>query len=255
MRKLQLFFVLMFCISLNAMATQIIAHRGNWKENKVPQNSIAALKEAHRINVYGSEMDIYITADDVVVVSHDNDIWGLIIEESKLADLKKIRMQNGEPLPTFEEYLKAHKDFGGDTKLIVEIKEHKLKENNIKATEKALELVKKYDLESKVDYISFNRDVCVWLTKKASKESKVFYLGGDLSPAQVKKLNIGGIDYMAEILLLNPEWIKQAQKLGIYTAIWSLTDDLEEKKMKWFIDRGIDFITTDNPSAVNKMCQ
>ena len=39
---------------------QVIAHRGAWKKNKFPENSIASLNEAIRLKCFGSEFDVYI---------------------------------------------------------------------------------------------------------------------------------------------------------------------------------------------------
>lgn len=53
-------------------ANQVIAHRGYWKTEGSAQNSISSLKNTYRIGVYGSEFDVHITRDGVVVVFHDD---------------------------------------------------------------------------------------------------------------------------------------------------------------------------------------
>ena len=56
----------------------IVAHRGFWKSEAggMSENSIASLKAAQDNGFWGSECDIHITADDVVIVNHNNDIGG-----------------------------------------------------------------------------------------------------------------------------------------------------------------------------------
>ena len=46
----------------------VIAHRGAWKTQGLPENSIASLKEAIRIGCYGSEFDVQFTLDGVAVI-------------------------------------------------------------------------------------------------------------------------------------------------------------------------------------------
>ena len=50
--------------------TGIVAHRG-YHPGSVPENSLASLIEAQKLGVYGSEFDVYVTLDDVVVLYHN----------------------------------------------------------------------------------------------------------------------------------------------------------------------------------------
>lgn len=59
--------------------TQVIAHRGFWKTEGSAQNSITGLQKAAEAGVYGSEFDVQLTADGVVVVNHDDVVEGLVI--------------------------------------------------------------------------------------------------------------------------------------------------------------------------------
>lgn len=90
-------------------AEQVIAHRGYWKTEGSAQNSISSLNNTHRIGVYGSEFDVHITRDGIVVVFHDDDIDGIKIENAQYADIKDKRLANGEGIPTLKEYLEAAK--------------------------------------------------------------------------------------------------------------------------------------------------
>ena len=68
----------LFMLAAHAQ-TQVIAHRGFWKAEGSAQNSITALKKAAEAEVYGSEFDVQLTVDGVVVVNHDETIAGLTI--------------------------------------------------------------------------------------------------------------------------------------------------------------------------------
>ena len=63
--------------------------RNYWKAEGSAQNSIAGLKKAAEAKVYGSEFDVQLTADGVVVVNHDDAIDGLVIGETAYDKLKE----------------------------------------------------------------------------------------------------------------------------------------------------------------------
>ena len=60
-------FTASFAQKFNWNKNQVIAHRGAWKKNNFPQNSIASLNEAVKLGCYGSEFDVWMTADNVLV--------------------------------------------------------------------------------------------------------------------------------------------------------------------------------------------
>ena len=104
--------------------TQIVAHRGMWKENA--QNSLASLKAAQDFGCWGSEFDLHLTDDEVVVVNHDDIIGETKIQTSPLEEVRRYTLKNGEKIPLLDEYLKQ----GALSKcvLVLELKPHYKKE-------------------------------------------------------------------------------------------------------------------------------
>jgi glycerophosphoryl diester phosphodiesterase len=231
--------------------TKVIAHRGYWDTPGSAQNSIASLNKAHEANVYGSEFDVLITADGVLVVNHDDTINGLLIESSNFDQLKETRLSNGEKLPTLEEYLVAGKKNKG-TQLILEIKPHKTKENEDRAVNATVELVKNLGIEQQVEYISFSMNICKKLVELSPK-SQIAYLMSDKSPKELKEAGLTGLDYHYKVLLeIKPGWIDEAKALGLTVNVWTV-DDLE--MMKKLIDKNVDFITTDKPMELKSLLE
>ena len=102
-------YIIAFCFlliqpAMSQKQTQIIAHRGAWKEYALPENSIASLQKAIELKCYGSEFDVRRTKDGVLVVNHDPVYYGDTIELQNYADLNKNKLSNGENLPTLESY-------------------------------------------------------------------------------------------------------------------------------------------------------
>lgn len=75
---------------------QVIAHRGAWKKNNLPENSIASLREAVRIGCYGSEFDVHMTVDSVLVVNHDATFFGMPIAKTSYQELLTKKHPNGK---------------------------------------------------------------------------------------------------------------------------------------------------------------
>ncbi|RYZ53287.1 MAG: glycerophosphodiester phosphodiesterase [Sphingobacteriales bacterium] len=225
-----------------AQKTKVIAHRGYWDVAGSAQNSLASLNKAHEINVYGSEFDVHLSKDGIAVISHDDSIGGMTIEESTYEQLKNITLPNGEHLPTLAEYLEQGKKNKG-TRLILEIKPHKTKEAEDRAVATTLALVKKYKAASMTEYISFSMNICTELIRLAPKAS-VAYLRGEVNPEELKKAGFSGLDYHYKILEKHPDWIGSAKALGLSVNVWTVNDPAI---MQSLIAQGVDFITTDKP--------
>ena len=241
-------FALVACILGIQAQTQVIAHRGFWKTEGSAQNSITALEKAAEAQLYGSEFDVLMTVDGKLVVNHDNKIEEMVIPETPYKKLKKLRIKNGEKLPTLKNYLKKGKKM--DIQLILEAKPLPTKEMEDQAIANIVKMVKKMGLENQVEYISFSLNMCEQLAK-LTPASEIAYLNGDIAPAELKKKGINGIDYHKGVLLnKHPEWIKEAHDLGMKVNVWTVN---KESEMKQLIDMKVDFITTDQPLEVKEL--
>jgi len=242
--------LLLFSIAMLAK-TQIIAHRGYWKQAGSAKNSISSLKNAQTLGAYGSELDVHITSDNVVVVCHDDSIQHHDINSSTYAELKDLKLENGEVLPTLEAYLKQEQK-NTKTKLIIEIKYKKDAELEKKTVKSVVDLVKKFGMEKDVEYISFSMNICKELLQ-LTRNSPVAYLAYKdmvFSPKELKEIGLSGLDYHYALLFQKPEWITEAKALGLTTNAWTVNDTADIQKL---IDLGIDFITTDEPVKTTEL--
>jgi glycerophosphoryl diester phosphodiesterase len=221
---------------------QIIAHRGYWQSRGSAQNSIAALEGADRIRAYGSEFDIQMTADNVLVVNHDGTIKGVDINKSPYSALKDSTLANGEKISTLREYLEAAKRT--DIRLIFELKAPNTPERIREAVRLSVEMVREKKLIHRTEFITFSLDAGKELIRLAP-DASVHYLNGDLSPKELKELGFAGLDYNYSVMRKHPEWFKQAKTLGLAVNVWTVNDIALMREM---IDAGADFITTDIPN-------
>ena len=225
--------------NIQAQQTKVIAHRGFWKTSGSAQNSITALVKADSIHCYGSEFDVWITTDGQLVVNHDETFKGVTIQDATAAVCTAVRLDNGEQLPTLEQYLSRGQQL--TTRLILELKPHRTPEQETKAIEGIVRMIKDFNLEKRVEYISFSKHATKEFIRLAPKGTPVYYLSGDATPQELKSWGCAGPDYHFSVFQKNPEWIEQCHKLGMKVNAWTVNDD---KNMQWLIEHKVDFITT-----------
>lgn len=236
-------------IATAAAQPKVIAHRGFWDAPGSAQNSIRALVKADSIGCWGSEFDVWMTADEKLVVNHDASFKGLPIETSQAADVTALTLSNGEHLPLLDDYLKAFAERPG-IKVVCELKVHTDKRREAKAVKKVLKLMKRHKLTDRAVYITFSPEATREFVKRAPKGTEVYYLNGNWTPQQLKDEGCAGLDYSLAVMKKHPEWIEQCHNLGLKVNIWTVNrrDDLQ-----WCIDHGADFITTNDPLLLQQM--
>lgn len=246
--KKKLLWVVMAWSAMTAFAqTSIIAHRGHWDLAGSAQNSLTALKAADQIGCYGSEFDVHLTSDGVLVVHHDQDIDGIDIQKSPYQAIKGKKLKNGESVPTLAQYLDVGKACA--TKLILEIKPHFSPAAEDQCVERVLKMVADKRLTDRTEYISFSMHVCEKI-KALQPTAKIAYLGGDVAPQDIKARGLTGIDYANVVFALHPDWIKTAHDLGLTVNVWTVNDlnDIYD-----FVKAGVDYITTNRPVEALKL--
>lgn len=223
--------------------TKVIAHRGYWRTDGSAQNSIASLAKADSIGAYGSEFDVWLTADDSLVVNHDRVFKGVNFPEATADEVAAIILDNGEKVPTLKEYMEAAKQYTAP-RLILEVKTYgDDKARQTLACEKIVKMVDASGLRDRVDYIAFSLFACTEL-HRLSPDRPVYYLNGDVAPAEIKRLGLTGIDYSYKALSRHPEWIEDAKKEGLEVNVWTVDSP---EIMDELIARGVDYITTNDP--------
>ena len=236
------------CSIMQAQKTQVIAHRGFWHTDGSAQNSVAALVKADSIHCYGSEFDVWLTADNQLVVNHDETFKGVTIQNATAKVCTAVELDNGEQLPTLQQYLDKAKNL--KTRLILELKPHKTPEQETRAIEGIVKMIKDMGLEKRTEYITFSKHATKEFIRLAPKGTPVYYLNGDATPAELKEWGCAGPDYHYSVFQKNPEWIKECHNLGMKVNAWTVNN---ADDMKWLIEKGVDFITTNEPIMLQKL--
>lgn len=242
--------VLVACTSTKPITfatNKTIAHRGAWKTDMLPQNSIASLRKAIDLKAAGSEFDVRMTTDEVLIINHDPLYAEDTIELKTYEQLAKHKLKNGEKLPTLKDYLKAGIKNNYQTRLVVEVKPSLVDKNQgVFAAEKAVALIKEMKLQHMVVYISFDYEILKHI-RSLEPYAVTQYLTGDKTPAELKADGMSGADYHINVYREHPEWITQLKENGMILNAWTVNT---AEDMDWLLSQGFDFITTDQPELL-----
>jgi glycerophosphoryl diester phosphodiesterase len=250
------------------MRPVIIGHRGSPMTDV--ENTLYSFKRAIKDGAEWIECDVRVTKDRKLVIMHDDDLprttdgTGLV-EDHTLAELKKVRCKNGEPIPTLREVL----DLGCRT--VVDVKDVPL--------ELLLPEIKAAKASDRVMISSFDWDYIrevnkndevkpAFLLKPGSVYSEmegvetevaaVFDMKSELCmPFEEVPLKKGGFLNIYHLIMVAPEEpetsariVKNCHERGVSINVWVINhpDDL-----KRCVELGVDWIITDAPGKMRGM--
>lgn len=269
--------------------TEVHGHRGF--RGLFPENTLTAFRQATKLGVDYLELDVIITKDSQVVVSHEpwfnphtctspegnvitkrnkNNLHKLTYSEIKKYDCgkrgnKKFPQQAklAEYKPLLSEVIETMEAFAKENNLPpvkynIEIKNNKFGDGkyhfDTKVTSKLLyDLIKKFNINNRVIIQSF--DVrCLKEIHKIDSELKIGLLIANFTSVKlnISKLGFTPYCYNPNSKICKQKTIEQAHKLGCKVIVWTVNS---EKEMKKFIDLDVDGIITDYPNIAFNLKQ
>lgn len=238
----------MSCSAPKFHDNHVIAHRGAWKETGLPQNSLASFKAAAEMGCHGSECDVWLTADDSLVVYHDADRNGKRLDASTYDEVISEPLANGEKIPTLREYIRCSKEYP-HTKLIIDLKTSIIPGRTERMVQMIHELVNEMDYEPYVEYLLSY--LPAYDVLKNLSDRPIAYLGKyrttipQMHPDSIAAYGFRYLDYNYAHYLANPDWVETFKRDGIHLNAWTVN---KEEVMRDLLDQGFDYLTTDHPS-------
>ncbi|HEX8912623.1 MAG TPA: glycerophosphodiester phosphodiesterase family protein [Humisphaera sp.] len=248
-------------------AVEFTAHRG--ESHDAPENTLAAFKLAWERGDAAVELDVHLTKDGKLIVSHDADTLRatggekgaagtagtkMVIKDHTADELRKLDVGSwkgkqfaGERLPLLDEALATIPP--GDHRLFVEVKV---------GPEAVPELVKCVERAGKpakqIVVIAFNHDTAA-AAKKALPAHKVYWLAqqkqdkatkawaptGDELLAKAKAANADGIDISYKSPCVDAAFVAKAKAMGLEVYVWTVDDPAAAKAL---IEAGVNGVTT-----------
>jgi glycerophosphoryl diester phosphodiesterase len=245
--------------STAARTTEFVGHRG--ASYDAPENTMSSFRLAWSQGVKAIELDIHLTKDGALVVSHDADTkrtTGVdrVIEESTLADLRSLDAGSwkgaqwaGERLPTLAEALATIPE---DGRCFIEVK---------KGAEVIPTLAKVIRESGKrpeqLAIISFQLDA-VAEAKRELPQIEALYLAsvkrdtttGAWTPSideligKAKDAKVDGLD-LSFNAPLDAESVRKIRAAGLGLVVWTIDDPQVARRM---VELGVDGITTNRPA-------
>lgn len=233
------------------MGTMIFAHRG--ASGYAPENTLEAFQLAAEQGADGVELDIQLSRDHQLIVSHDeridrvSDGSGLICAMT-LKEIKSHLFNLTHPeysqakAPTLDEVIDLLKPTG--LRINIELKNSRLPYAGME--EKCLDLIEKRGMSERVIYSSFNH-YSLRTIKQINPNAVcgLLYACCLIKPAEY--LSRTGMDAMHthySDLLMNPDAYHEVQEQGGLVNVWTVNDD---RVMRNVMDFGADIFITDYP--------
>ncbi len=191
------------------MKTKIIGHRG--AAGLELENTVTSIKRAANLHVYAIEIDVRLTSDGKLVLSHDGDLVRTAddprrISQLTLKELQKIPLLDGSTMLSLTQALRIV----GQIPLIIELKDsgsaHALLRTLAKFP-KAKVSIASFKLDELKLVRSLDDDILLYLLERTKPIESIQY-------ARVMKLDGIGLNYW----LLNPltYWYAKRSALKIY---------------------------------------
>jgi len=221
----------------------IIGHRGASAHEL--ENSMSSFETALEMGAHMLEMDVRLSIDGEVIVIHDENVKNMCgtkgqVDRMLLMEIKKLKLKNGEEIPTLREVLER---FGGQCQFNLEIKARD-------AGIPALKIVRELDMLDDVLFSSFSGP---WLLiiKARNKNARLACISRD------RKLNIVQVatSLGAEAIhtrgrITTVELIEDARAEDLKVHVWTID---RVSKMRKFINMGVDGIITNRPDILTKL--
>ena len=247
----QLFKALVFSIIfIITSGFTVVGHRGD--PSKYPEETIQSDNSAFNSGADYVELDLRLSADGELVVSHDDDLFRVththaIVSQNYWQALSQLTYDNGEhvlSLPELFDYYQKKPN----TKFILETKiDHGLDpsyelEDQIAAT------VKKYHMEKRIMIHSFSA-ASLFHFRKIMPDAYLILIVGSLKRINFSNLPQVNAVNVSSDLILNHSWlIHWLHQLNKQVFVWTEMDESPDL-WQWLINKNVDGVVTNFPST------
>lgn len=237
---------------------KIWAHRG--ASAYAPENTLAAFKKAMDMRADGVELDVQMTRDGEIVVTHDESIDRVssrtgYVKDYTYDEIRKFNFNNHmkgydfEQIPTLREVYELLKD--SDMMINVELKTGIFFYDGI--IEKVLKLTEDMGMEDRVIYSSFNHYTILKIKELNPKAKTGFlYADGPIDMPQYGEKY--GVDALHPALynLQYPGFIEECKKRNLEINVWTVNED---EHIRLAVQMGVNAIITNYPDKARKIIE
>ncbi len=238
------------------MKHEVWGHRG--ASGYAPENTLISFKKAEEMGADGIELDVQMSKDGVLVICHDETIDRTssgtgFIKDMTFRELRSYNYNKTHPeyehadIPTLEEVLAMVKP--GRMIINIELKTGIFFYPGIE--EKVVELVRKYGMEDRVIYSSFNHYSARHIHDIDPKARTAFlYEDGPIGmPEYAHRHGVNAI-HPALYNLQYENIMEDAAKYGLEVNVWTVNT---EEYVRFCMMKGVHAIITNYPDMAKKV--
>jgi glycerophosphoryl diester phosphodiesterase len=223
--------------------TAVTAHRGGTIRSV--ENTLSAIREAIDDGAQFAEIDVQISRDGVLVVTHDSDfsrqagvakkVWEMDYEEIRAIELTREGMTEPEYVPTFDEVLKAAR---GRIGVNIELKYYG--DHQPRLAERVVDRVKALGMEDQVIVQSLHY-AGLQEVRQAAPRIPIGYLFS-VNAREPARLDVDF--FSVQLGRVDRAFIHSAHRRGLEVHVWTVDDPADMQRL---IDLGVDNLITNRP--------
>ena len=228
----------------------VIGHRGD--PINAPEETFESFDKAFSEGADYVELDLHVSKDNVLVVSHDRDLQRVtgtsaIVSQHNFSELAQLHQKNGEAIHSLNQVFEHYKN-NPKAKFLIETK--KTKKGNPQNMEELLkQVIDEYGMQDRVMFHSFS-------TKSLENEAQLMpdipriFIAGT-----TKRINFDILQYVTGVnvssTIVTPQIIDTMHFMGKSIYAW---DEMNESPKKWntLLNMPIDGVVTNYPATGNE---
>ncbi|MCI1290617.1 MAG: glycerophosphodiester phosphodiesterase [Lactobacillus sp.] len=246
-KKICLFLTCCLVYLLNS-AFLVVGHRGD--PTRFPEETIQSDNSAFASGADYVELDVHLSRDNVLVVSHDRDLERVtnsstIVSQNDFATLHQLTQKNGEHILSLDELFDYYQN-KPQAKFVIETK--KTKHNNPKNMEDLLAAcIKRHNMQKRVMIHSFSAPSLKKMSELLPEVPRIFIVGS------FKRINFEVLSYVnavnvsSDLIKKDPQLVSNLHSLGKKVFVWAEMDE-SPKLWNWLINNNVDGVVTNYPA-------
>ncbi|MGN1271909.1 MAG: glycerophosphodiester phosphodiesterase [Lactobacillus sp.] len=249
--KSQMFWAIFFSlVFFTTSGFTVVGHRGD--PIKYPEETIQADNSAFNSGADYVELDLQLSKDGVLVISHDDDLYRVththaIVSQNDFKTLKQLRYDNGEHVMSLNELFKYYQH-RPNTTFVLETKIDHSINPSYELEDKIAQVVKEYHMQKRIMIHSFSA-ASLFHLRKLMPDAYLILIVGSLKRINFSILpQVNAVNASSDIVQEHPFLIHWLHKLHKQLYVWAEMDE-SPALWHWLINRNVDGVVTNFPAT------
>ncbi|WEV51505.1 glycerophosphodiester phosphodiesterase [Lactobacillus sp. ESL0731] len=244
---LALFFSLIF---VTTSGFTVVGHRGD--PSKYPEETIQSDDSAFNSGADYVELDLHLSSDGVLVVSHDDDLFRVththaIVSQNTWQTLSQLTYDNGEHVLSLDQ-LFEHYQKRPNTKFVLETKVDHSVDPSYQLEDEIAQTIKKYHMQNRVMIHSFSA-ASLFHLRSLMPNAYLILLVGSLKRMNFSNLpQVNAVNVSSDVIQEHSWLIHWLHLLNKQVYVWAEMDE-SPALWHWLINKNVDGVVTNYPAT------